>query len=220
MPAYGTLSLLEGVRLVLAGAGVIASLWAVTHARDGSMAFARPIRERMVWRRRAQMVGYLVIFLVLGAQTVSAALVPDPAVITSAGIAVSYAMIAVLLILLLMTLMFSIGWAEVEEIVRDTPLVPTQDEHLAEVSVDGRHFAHAAYGQLSIATGSIELMQEMNDLPPAARSELEQAMAAVLATEEQVKELHKLAISLSPGNSDQPAQNTAEVVLKAMRGGR
>lgn len=197
-PSWGTVSFLEGVRLALALVGVAASLWAVTHAGDGSLAFASPIRGRMIWRRRWQMIGNLAIFLTLGAQTFSAALVPDPPVISTAGMAVSYAVITVLSILVTMTLMFSIGWAGVQEVLGRTPLVLTAAEQTVETALIGRRVVHDINGDLGLLVGEIEILAADSSISVVHRAAIVRMSASAEAVRLGVIEVQRLMRSMSP----------------------
>ncbi len=185
---------LEAFRLVQALIGLSATAWALVHARDGSMAFAAPIRERMVTRRRWQVTGHLLIFLTLGIQTFAAALVPDPPVISSAGTAVSYVEIIVMGILLAMTFMFSVGWAGIQETLGRQPLVPT----VIEASLESRLLLHDMRDDLAMIVGGIEILRIEGGLMPEQHDALARIATAADLLSQRLDSVQQLARSLSP----------------------
>jgi hypothetical protein len=186
------MSNLEGIRLVLAGCGILLSAYAAISAHNGSMVFASPIRPRMVWRRRVQMYGYLVIFLAIGGQTVSAALVPDPPVITAAGMAVSYVMMVVMLDLMLLIVMFSIGWVGTEAVVGRTPLQPDSDQTVVQASLDARDILHDIHTSMGVVVGTLELSLQDTGMSFMTREQIGQSIAVLIETAKMQDAAHAL----------------------------
>jgi hypothetical protein len=199
--SFPNTSPLEAVRMVLAIVGIVVSIWAIVHATDGSLAFASPIRKRMVSRRRIQMAGYLAIFLVLGGQTAMAATTPEPPTTSFAGLAVSYAEIAVMVVLLNLTLMFSIGWAGTQEIVK-IPLDPTLEERVAELELAGRQLGHLASSSLQPVVLLLGTISKDTSMPENIRREADIVCAGILSSMVQIRRLHSSIRSL--GAIDKP----------------
>lgn len=208
MLAHGTMSAQEGIRLAMVAVGIVLSLYAAVFAYNGSLVFASPIRQRMVLRRRIQMIGYLIIFLVIGVQTLDAALAPDPPVMTSAGLAVHYVMMSIIGILIAMIMMFSIGWIGTATVVGNAPLQPDPDTAIIQASIEARDILHEINNDMTTAIGLIDLILDVdNGLSDAKRHDLELAQELLESVAQKQNAVHTLirsqTASIVPSRSEQ-----------------
>lgn len=195
--AQGTMSALEGVRIVLAVAGIILTTGAAIFAHHGSMVFASPIRGRMIARRRVQMAAYLVIFGLIGGQTIMAAGVPDPASMSGAGLLVGYVLVTIEAILIVVTIMFSFGWRGTEAIVGDTPLQPDADQVTTQASIEARDILHEADNRMALGVGYVNLTLDDVSISPHTRKDMSEAVEALMSATELYGQAHELIRSQS-----------------------
>jgi hypothetical protein len=193
MPS-GSMSPIEALRAVVSIVGLLASAWGHQHAGDGVLAFARPIRARMVGRRRTQMIGYVAIFAIIGAQTALVASLPDQPVLSLPTITSGLAFFLIAVIVLYLALHQATGWVSFQQIVAQTPLVPSVEETAAA----GRELGHIAASQLALVVGAIELVCQDPALAEEHRVLLEQACVSAEATAARVREIHQYIRRLDP----------------------
>jgi hypothetical protein len=201
---FPNMSPLEAVRAVLAIVGFVAAFYGLAHTTDGMAAFASPIRERMVHRRRWQMSGALVMFSAMGAQTGLAAETPDVYPLSLPTLTVNLALIVTLGVLLFLTLQQALGWVAFEEILGKTPLIPTPDAYVAETSLVGRRLIHEMNGELQMLVGELELLAADPSLARAQRASLVRVSEHVDTVRRGVIDVQQLIRSLSPETSGAP----------------
>lgn len=196
-------SLFEAIRLLLVVIAIGCAVWAIFHSSDGNLAFAAPIRERMVRRRQWQAMAYIAIEMILGFQATVAALTPGSATLSIPMLTVSVASILILIILIWITLAQALGWAEFQRLIMDRPLDPDSEELASEVNIDGRQLLHQIRNDLNITAGVIEMQRAHPSLTPEQQEDLDRAETALMGASEKVNLLHALVRSLSPTDAPQ-----------------
>jgi hypothetical protein len=194
MPSWGPLSLLEGIRLVLVLVGAVAATWGYLHAADGLLAFARPLRTRMRNRRRQQMAGYCVGAVAIGAETIIAALTPDPATLSTPALGVNLVLIVILIRDLWLVIMQAGGWVGLHELLAGQPLIPS----IEDATGAGRELGHLAMNELTIIVGVLEIMSQEPGLSPERRLDVETAIRSAETAAGQIRALHQQIRDLDP----------------------
>jgi hypothetical protein len=209
-PLFPNTSALEALRILLACACFAVALWGCLHAGDGRMAFARPIRAEFVRGRREQMGAYLAIALMLGAQAVVVANVPEseglPPVPAISG---NLAQIVVLAILLALMLRRLDTWARHEAVMGEQPLVPDGAERLTEAARLGRPMIHAINNDLSIVVGTLDLLSIEAGLTADQHAALELAAERLGSASDQLGHLQRLVRALGGSAAPEGEQHDA-----------
>lgn len=195
---FPNMNWMEGVRAVLAIVGFAAAFWGLAHATDGMMAFASPIRARMVKRRHWQMGGALVMFAALGIQTAIVATTPDNYPLSLAAVTGNVALIITLGVLLFLTLQQALGWVSFEEILGKTPLVPPPDAYVSETSLMSRTIVHAINNDLGLLVGEADILAADPTLTLTQRASVMRQVDYAAAITRRMVDVQQLIRSLSP----------------------
>lgn len=169
----------DGLVMVMALLGAAGATWGYLIAGDGLLAFARPIRGRMGCRRRVQMATYLLVFAILGSQSV---LTPQ----------VAFLLIGVLLLAL--AIHQATGWVAFQEILAASPLEPDA----RDAASAGRILGHMATNELSIVIGALDLLQREPGLTDQQHQTLGHTIAAAEAAAARIREQHQQIRALDP----------------------
>lgn len=171
------------------------------------MAFATPIRGRMIYRRRVQMAVYVSIFGALLIAAISAATLPSAYPYSWQTIVTNGALIYIAVILIYLSFYQAIGWMDFERIIGPVPLTPDRDHASYQVSVETREIMHEINNQMMELVGCIDLSADQPDISPETVSRLERASNLAVS----VCELQSQAQILIRSLSVEPTQEREDV---------
>lgn len=156
MPGFSPLEALRAVCSIVSACISAVLFWRAT---DGSMAFARPIRWRMVRVRRAQMAMYTTICLAWIGQAAVAGTVESPWPPTWPAITLTAAVLYTVIAIGLMAIYQYAKWADFERTVGDMPLIPDLDTAGVQTSIEARPILHDISTHMTIVLGHVSLLR-------------------------------------------------------------
>ncbi len=168
-----TMNAFEGLRVVLAAVCIAFALFGAINTKQGELLIPRPARARLRMRRKVQMYGFAFIGLVLGAQSLYVAALPDTGFPTLSTYTGNTAIILTLLTLITLAFIHVYGWWREGTIVH-IPLNPDEQERADLAIKRGREIAHAALSALQYAAAPFD--EALNN---AQSSEEERATAQI-----------------------------------------
>lgn len=189
-----TTTFYEGMRLVLASAGVILSIWGLLHKEDGILAFAHPLRPEVCRQRQVRMLGYAFISLMTGLQAIMALMTPNEYVIPFSTFTGQVTIIVALLVLLYLIGSQISSWSKLEETLGDVALELTEEERIQQAVSTGRKIAHLATNELQRMMASLELQEQGEDPTP---EQIDDALAHLEEAGRQITSFHLALKALS-----------------------
>lgn len=171
MPGFSPLEAMRAGFAVIVACIVSVAFW---RAPDGRMAFASPIRRRMVRVRRIQMAIYFSVALVWFGQAMSAATVESPWPPSWAAIVQTFAVSYTVLSLAFVAVYQYKKWSDFERIIGDMPLIPDIDDAGIQASIESRPIMHEINGKLTHLLGRLYELRHDTILSNDARSKLDE----------------------------------------------
>lgn len=191
------MNILEGFRVVFSIVLVAAALFAALNATQGGLALPRPMRPRITFRRRAQMISLIIAGTALGIQSIIVAMTPNP-------LEPSYTVYTsnISILVALMALIGSVGihlWGWWREgTIMKVPLDPDAEEKAREAVLRAREIAHTSRTAMSLLTIILSDLEEDPMLSKDKRKNIREALQGIADINMKIARWHEEIKILQP----------------------
>lgn len=188
---------LEGIRVVLSMALLFGAGFALANVKMGLLVIPKAVRSRIGFRRGILMSGFLIIAVVLGAQSMYVSQIPNPEVPSLSAITANFSVIITLFILCVLAGSHTFGWWREGNVVK-VPLSPEAEERAAEAVERAREIAHTSKTALAVVVMTLENIMHEDTVSKAIKAEARLAFDNVYAVSNHISDLHEEIKLLKP----------------------
>ena len=195
------MNMLEGLRVIFSIVLVAAALFAALNANQGSLALPRPMRPRITFRRRAQMISLIVAGLAIAVQSAIVTQIPNPLEPASAVWSSNISVLITLFALLVSVAIHISGWWR-EGVIMRVPLDPDAEEKAKEAIKRARDIAHTSRTAMSLLSVVLDDLIDDESISSSKRKNIQKALDGVQNISIHIAKLHEEIRILQPDTED------------------